>query len=69
MMRLVLNYRPHNYMALFHAGMSECITGEKELARTHLERFLEVYKRKDYWQRRAARALKSLEPESCDGMH
>ena len=44
-MRLVVEYQPENYMALYHAGMSEYILGHTDLARTQLERFLEIYTR------------------------
>ena len=42
-MRLVVEYQPENYMALYHAGMSEYILGHTDLARTHLQRFLAIY--------------------------
>ena len=42
-MRLVLEFWPGNYMALYHAGMSEYRTGDRQAARDHLQRFLQVY--------------------------
>ncbi len=48
-MRLVISYQPDNYMALYHAGMSEFILGQGDLARTHLRRFLTLYQSDDGW--------------------
>jgi hypothetical protein len=52
-MRLVVSYQPGNYMALYHAGMSEYILGQRDFARTHLERFLELYSSEDGWRNNA----------------
>jgi hypothetical protein len=41
-MRLVVEYQPDNFMALYHAGISEYMLGHLDYARTHLERFLEL---------------------------
>jgi hypothetical protein len=57
MMRLVLDYWPDNYMAVYHAGMSEYAVGDHGLARTHLRRFLELYKADDGWTRQARDVL------------
>jgi hypothetical protein len=38
-MRLVVEYQPDNYMALYHAGMSEYILGHADSPRASLERF------------------------------
>jgi hypothetical protein len=59
-MRLVLEYQPDNYMALYHAGISEGILGQATLARRHLSRFLELYGAEDGWTSNALRALASL---------
>ena len=59
-MRLVVEYQPENYMALYHAGISESILGHSDLARTHLERFLEIYKAEDGWRSNAITVLKRL---------
>lgn len=56
-MRLVVEYQPGNYMALYHAGMSEYILGHTDLARTHLRRFLEIYQPEDGWRRNARTVL------------
>jgi tetratricopeptide (TPR) repeat protein len=56
-MRLVVSYQPDNYMALYHAGMSEYILGQLDFARTHLERFLELYRSEDGWRNNARQVL------------
>jgi hypothetical protein len=56
-MRLVIQYTPENYMALYHAGMSEYILGELDFARTHLKSFLEIYKQEDGWRSNAIEVL------------
>lgn len=60
-MRLVVEYQPDNYMALYHAGMSEYILGHGDLARSHLERFLSIYRSDDGWRSNARTVLKRLE--------
>jgi hypothetical protein len=59
-MRLVVEYQPGNYMALYHAGISEYILGHPDLARTHLQRFLEIYKAEDGWRSNAETVLARL---------
>jgi hypothetical protein len=61
-MRLVVEYQPENYMALYHAGMSEYILGHADLARTHLERFLAIYQPQDGWTANAKTVLARLNP-------
>src|SRR5712691_4522034 len=56
-MRLVVSYQPGNYMALYHAGMSEYILGQRDFARTHLKRFLELYSSEDGWRNNARDVL------------
>ena len=63
-MRLVVSYQPDNYMALYHAGMSEYILGQMDLARTHLRQFLDLYRSQDGWRRNALDVLHRL-----DGAH
>ena len=60
LMRLVLEFWPQNYMALYHAGMAEALLGQDDEARGHLERFLELYTADDGWTRRARAALAAL---------
>jgi hypothetical protein len=62
-MRLVVEYQPTNYMALYHAGMSEYILGHPDLARTNLERFLAIYGTEDGWRSNALTVLKRLEAQ------
>jgi hypothetical protein len=59
-MRLVVEYQPENYMALYHAGISEHILGHADLARTHLERFLAIYQPEDGWRANAKAVLARL---------
>jgi cytochrome c-type biogenesis protein CcmH/NrfG len=56
-MRLVVEYTPENYMALYHAGISEYQLGQYDYARTHLERFLELYQPEDGWRANAQEVL------------
>jgi len=62
-MELVLEYWPNNYMALYHAGMSEYSLGQPELSRTHLRSFLELYHENDGWRRNALEVLGRLGTE------
>jgi len=59
-MELVLEYWPNNYMALYHAGMSEYSLGQPELSRTHLRSFLDLYHENDGWRRNALEVLGRL---------
>ncbi len=49
-MRLVVEYQPDNYMALYHAGVAEYNLGDHRIAKLHLERFLELYRPEDMWR-------------------
>jgi hypothetical protein len=60
-MRLVVTYQPGNYMALYHAGMSEYILGQMDFAKTHLRRFLELYRSEDGWRSNAIVVLRRLD--------
>jgi hypothetical protein len=57
MMRLVLDYWPENYQALYHAGMSEYAVDDFARARRHLEAFLERYRADDGWTANARQVL------------
>jgi tetratricopeptide (TPR) repeat protein len=59
-MELVLEYWPNQYMALYHAGMSEFALGQRDRARTHLESFLTYYSQDDGWTRNARDVLARL---------
>lgn len=60
-MRLVVEYQPENYMALYHAGMSEYTLGQSALAETHLKAFLQMYPTEDGFNSNAKDALKAIE--------
>ena len=60
-MELVLEYWPNQYMALYHAGMSEYALGKPDLARQHLTSFLEYYHEDDGWTHNARDVLARLE--------
>jgi len=59
-MRLVVSYQPDNYMALYHAGMSEYILGQMDFARTHLRKFLDLYHQPDGYRNNAVEVLQRL---------
>jgi Flp pilus assembly protein TadD len=59
-MRLVVSYQPDNYMALYHAGMSEYILGQMDFARTHLRKFLDLYHEPDGYRNNAVEVLRRL---------
>lgn len=59
-MELVVDYWPNNYMALYHAGMSEYALGQPALARSHLESFLSYYHQNDGWTQNARDVLARL---------
>ncbi len=59
-MRLVLEFWPDNYMALYHAGMSEYRTGQRHAAADHLRRFLQIYDKPDGFTAAARHAVAEL---------
>jgi hypothetical protein len=59
-MRLVVSYQPDNYMALYHAGMSEYILGQMDFARTHLRKFIDLYHEPDGYRNNAVEVLGRL---------
>jgi hypothetical protein len=61
-MRLVVEYQPENYMALYHAGISEYMLGQMDFARSHLTRFLELYRSEDGWRGNAREVLGRIAP-------
>jgi hypothetical protein len=64
MMELVLRYWGTNYMALYHAGMSEFSLGETELAEKRLRAFLTMYTADDGFTSAARGALRKIEESS-----
>ena len=61
MMELVLEHWPNNYMALYHAGMSEYSLGQTALAGKHLRDFLQMYTAADGFHENAERALQAID--------
>jgi hypothetical protein len=61
MMELVLDYWPNNYMALYHAGMSEYSLGQTALAESHLRSFLGMYNADDSFTSTARAALAKID--------
>jgi tetratricopeptide (TPR) repeat protein len=59
-MKLVVDFWPNHYMALYHAGMSEYILNQPDLARQHLQSFLQYYESDDGWRRNAIEVLGRL---------
>lgn len=59
-MRLVVEYQPNNFMALYHAGVAEFNMGDTRLAREHLERFLALYSPNDMWRKNGLRVLAKI---------
>jgi hypothetical protein len=60
-MELVLDYWPDQYMALYHAGMSEYALGKPDEARQHLTSFLQYYHEDDGWTHNARDVLARLQ--------
>ena len=61
MMGLVIDYWPSNYMAMYHAGMSEYSLGQPDQAATHLRAFLRMYNAEDGFTSAAKQALVTIE--------
>ena len=60
-MNLVIESWPNHYMALYHAGMSDYVLGNRERARSHLTDFLKLYATEDGFRRAAKDALAKLQ--------
>jgi tetratricopeptide (TPR) repeat protein len=60
-MELVLEFWPENYMALYHAGISEYALGQADKARERLHQFLDLYHENDGWRANALEVLARLE--------
>ncbi|MFO0725877.1 MAG: hypothetical protein U1E65_18985 [Myxococcota bacterium] len=61
LMELVLEFRPENFQALYHAGMSEYALGKNDQAKARLIEFRRLYKAKDFFGNNADRALARIE--------
>src|SRR3989442_8135107 len=53
MMKLVLEFWPNHFQAMYHAGMSEYALGRPASATPLLARFLELYQTEDGFRRNA----------------
>lgn len=60
-MELVIKYQPQNFMAVYHAGMSEYVLGDHEQAKINLQKFLTLYQREDGWRRNAIEVLNRID--------
>lgn len=60
-MRLVVEFQPWNYMALYHAGMSYYTMSQPKEAERHLRAFLEQYPVEDGWRANAIEILGRIE--------
>jgi hypothetical protein len=61
MMQLVIAHWPSNYMAMYHAGMSEYALGQFPVAEKHLRSFLQMYTADDGYTVNAKRAVDAIE--------
>jgi len=68
-MRFVLDSWPDNYMALYHAGISEFATGDAARATKHLQGFLKLYAKRDGFSTTATNALTELANPTTDCSH
>ena len=60
-MEMVVDYWPNHYMALYHAGMSEYMLGQRQRARHNLTEFLKYYHESDGWTSNARAVLRRLD--------
>ncbi len=59
-MEMVVEYQPHNYMALYHAGMSAYSLGRPGPSGRYLREFVRIYPERDGWHRNALEILGRL---------
>lgn len=60
MMQLVADFVPTHFMALYHAGISKYMLGERDAARRNLDAFLKLYTPEDGWRSNALSTLRIL---------
>lgn len=60
-MEFVIQYQPENFMALYHAGMSQYVLGEWEMSQKNLKSFLNLYQNDDGWRNNAIEVLERIE--------
>ena len=63
MMIIVIKYQPYNYMAMYHAGMSQYRLGDLDAAEEHLEAYMQRVPNKDGWTQLAESALVEIRKE------
>jgi hypothetical protein len=61
LMELVVEYRPDQYMALYHAGAAASQRGDERAVRRYLGHFLEVYGFEDAWRANARTMLERID--------
>ena len=57
LMELVVEYRPDEYMALYHAGSAAYLRSDERAVRRYLGHFMEVYGFEDGWRSNARTML------------
>jgi hypothetical protein len=60
-MRMIVDYHPENFMAMFHAGMAAYALGEDAHALRYLQQFLAMYQSPDVWRRRGEAAIRGIQ--------
>lgn len=60
-MELVLEFKPDDFQALYHAGMSEYALGRIEEAQHNLSKFRQLYRAKDFFGNNADQALDRIQ--------
>lgn len=60
-MELVLEFKPDDFQALYHAGMSEYALGRIEQAQHNLTKFRQLYRAKDFFGNNADQALDRIQ--------
>src|SRR5262249_31860120 len=60
-MKLVLSFLPHHYMAMYHPRMSDYAPGGYDTAKNLLASFLELYHQEDGFRRNAKQALDCID--------
>lgn len=60
-MKMVVDYWPNHFMALYHLGVAEYGAGDMVSAKDHLTRFLALYTSPDGFTQSAVRGLSQIE--------
>lgn len=64
-MKLVVEFWPNHFMALYHLGVSEYVLGQPNDAAAHLEQFLKLYPNEDGFRANARRIIERVK----NGLH